>query len=150
MESHVKKGFIDNRIAGDALRIIQEFLAGVPALKELGQNPGPRWFFWLFECRYLFLDRLANKPLVPLNHQLVFLRNASYAKITPTNKEEEDVDCRHLVRDISDPIRFQSLLVLCTEASCPGLFEYDNWEVVDNVEEYDQLLTFMKAHRLEV
>ena len=42
MESHVKKGFIDNRIARDALRIIQEFLAGVPALKELGQDPGPR------------------------------------------------------------------------------------------------------------
>jgi len=41
-ESHIKKGFIDNRIAGDALRIIKEFLAGVPALEEMSHYPCSR------------------------------------------------------------------------------------------------------------
>ena len=149
-ESHVKKGFIDNRIAGDALRIIKEFLAGVPALEEMSHYPFSRWFFWLFECRHLFLDRLTHKSLVPLNLKLAFRRCASDTKITPTNKEEEDVYCRHIVRDQTDPVLFQSLFVLCTETSGPFLFKYDKWEVLDKDKEYFQRLTFMEAHRFEV
>jgi hypothetical protein len=91
----------------------------------MGQDPRPRLFFWLFECCNLFLDRLAHQLLIPLNLQLVARHWASDAEITSPNKEEEYVDCRNLVRDLSDPVLFQSLLVLCTETPGPVLSEYD-------------------------